>query len=452
MNTLILIYIVADLCLSFITANCLGERSMKKETVLTMSSASIKYGFGATREVGHDMKEMAAKRVMVVTDEVVAGEEPVAVTIEALKREGIDAVLFSQVRIEPTDESLRSAVRFAVKGKFDGFVGVGGGSSMDTAKAANLYSTFPADFLDYVNAPIGKGKPVPGPLKPMICVPTTAGTGSETTGVVIFDYEEMQAKTGIAHRHIRPALGVVDPHNTRTLPKMAAACTGFDVLVHALESFTNLPFDQREAPQHCSLRSAYQGSNPISDVWAVKAIAMVSRNIVRVVENRSDDEARSEMIIAATFAGIGFANAGLHLPHGMSYPVSGMVRDYVPEGYPGDRPLIPHGMAVVLNAPAAFRFTGPARPDRHLEAARLMGVDVEGCSPHEAGEVLARAVIELMKKTGMPNGLSAVGYSEADVPRLVEGTLPQHRVTKLCPRPFTPEDLKGIFLDSMRIW
>ena len=425
---------------------------MKKETVLTMSSANIKYGFGATREVGHDMKELGAKRVMVVTDENVAREAPVAVTVEALKREGIDAVLFSDVRIEPTDGSLWDAVRFAEQGRFDGFVGVGGGSSMDTAKAANLYSTFPADFLEYVNAPVGKGKPVPGPLKPLICVPTTAGTGSETTGVVIFDYEEMQAKTGIAHRNIRPALGVVDPDNTRNLPKMAAACTGFDVLVHALESFTNLPFDQREAPQHYSLRPAYQGSNPISDVWAVKAIEMVSRNIVRVVQDSSDDEARSRMIIAATFAGIGFGNAGLHLPHGMSYPVSGMVRDYVPEGYPAGRPLIPHGMAVVLNGPAAFRFTGPARPDRHLEAARLMGVDVEGVKQEEAGEVLARAVIDLMKKTGMPNGLSAVGYTEADVPRLVEGTLPQHRVTKLCPRPFTPEDLKQIFLDSMRIW
>lgn len=425
---------------------------MKKETVLTMSSANIKFGFGATRELGHDMKEMGARRVMVVTDPIVAREEPVAVTLEALKREGIDAVLFSETRIEPTDGSLRDAVRAAEQGGFDGFVGVGGGSSMDTAKAANLYSTFPADFLDYVNAPIGKGKPVPGPLKPMICVPTTAGTGSETTGVVIFDYEEMQAKTGIAHRNIRPALGVVDPNNTRTLPKMAAACTGFDVLVHALESFTNLPFDQREAPEHCSLRPAYQGSNPISDVWATKAIEMVSRNIVRVVQDGSDDEARSEMIIAATFAGIGFGNAGLHLPHGMSYPVSGMVRDYVPEGYPAGRPLVPHGMAVVLNAPAAFRFTGPARPDRHLAAARLMGVDCEGVGRDQAGEVLARAVIDLMKKTGMPNGLSAVGYTEADVPRLVDGTLPQHRVTKLSPRPFTPEDLKRIFLDSMRIW
>ncbi|MCK5008624.1 MAG: iron-containing alcohol dehydrogenase, partial [Spirochaetales bacterium] len=281
---------------------------------------------------------------------------------------------------------------------------------------------------------------------------TTAGTGSETTGVIIFDLVEMHAKTGIAHRQIRPNLGIVDPENTRTLPRMAAACTGFDVLVHALESYTNLPFSRREAPASPAERPAYQGSNPISDVWATKAIELVSRSIVRAVEDPEDDETRSRMIIAATFAGIGFGNAGLHLPHGMSYPVSGMVRDYIPEGYPSGKPIVPHGMAVVLNAPAALRFTGPARPDRHLEAAQLMGVKTEDASAEKAGEILAEAVIDLMKKTGMPNGLSAVGYSEKDVDKLVEGTLPQHRVTKLCPRPFTPEDLRKLFLNSLTLW
>ena len=425
---------------------------MNQETILTMASANIKYGFGATGEVGFDMRELGARRVMVVADPRVAELKPAEVVMDALKREGIAAVLFNDVRIEPTDSSLMAAAEFASDGNFDGFIGLGGGSSIDTAKAANLYSSYPAEFLDYVNAPIGGGKPVPGPVKPLIGIPTTAGTGSETTGVVIFDYEEMDAKTGIAHRFIRPSLGIIDPENTRTLPKIAAAATGFDILVHALESYTNLPFDQREAPATPAERPAYQGSNPISDVWAVKAIEICSRYIVRVVEDSSDDEARSKMIIAATFAGIGFGNAGLHLPHGMSYPVSGMVRDYVPDGYPPGTPIIPHGMSVVLNAPAAFRFSGPARPERHLEAARYMGVETGAGDLNRAGDILADAVIDLMKKTGMPNGLSAVGYTEADVDRLVEGTLPQHRVTKLCPRPFSAEELKAVFLDSMKLW
>jgi len=417
-----------------------------------MSSANIKYGFGATREVGYDMKELGARRVLVVTDPRVAMLEPVAVACESLRREGIDAVLFGEARVEPTDTSFKEAIRIARDGRFDGYVGIGGGSSIDTAKAANLYATYPADFLTYVNAPLGKGTPVPGPLRPMIGIPTTAGTGSETTGVAIFDLTEMHAKTGIAHRHLRPTLGIVDPENTRSMPRLVAACTGFDVLVHALESYTTLPFSRREAPPHPSLRPAYQGSNPISDVWATRAIQMVSRSMVRVLQDPGDDEARATMLIAATFAGIGFNNAGLHLPHGMSYAVSGMVKRYAPEGYPSDHPMIPHGMSVVLNAPAAFRFTGPADPVRHLEAARLMGASVDGASPGQAGEVLATAVIDLMRKTGMPNGLAAVGYAESDVERLVDGTLPQHRVTKLCPRPFTREDLRRVFLDSLTLW
>jgi len=425
---------------------------MALESVITMGSASIKYGFGATREVGFDMKELGATRVMVVTDRNLAEKETVRVTLEALGDEGIEAVLYSNTRIEPTDASFKEAIDFAINGRFDGFVGVGGGSSMDTAKAANLYATYPADFLTYVNAPIGKGIPVPGPLKPLIGIPTTAGTGSETTGVAIFDLVEMHAKTAIAHRFLRPVLGIVDPDNTRSLPKMVATCTGFDVLVHALESYTALPYNQRQAPESPRLRPAYQGSNPISDVWAAKAIEMVNKNIVQVVEDPTDAEARSQMIIAATFAGIGFGNAGVHLPHAMSYPVSGMVRSYIPEGYPPEHPIIPHGMAVILNAPAVFRFTAPASPERHLEVARLLGVDTKDAKKEDAGDILANAVVSLMKKTGMPNGLAAVGFTAEDVNKLVEGTLPQHRVTKLSPRPFTPEELKKLFLDSLTCW
>jgi hydroxyacid-oxoacid transhydrogenase len=306
--------------------------------------------------------------------------------------------------------------------------------------------------MTYVNPPVGKGEPVPGPLKPLVAVPTTAGTGSETTGVAIFDFLEMNAKTGIAHRALRPIKGIVDPDNTRTLPRMIAACTGLDQLTHALESMTALPYNQRPAPDHPRMRPAYQGSNPISNIWASRAIEMISRYLIRVIEDPSDDEARGEVLLAATYAGIGFGNGGVHLAHGMSYPVSGMVRDYMPEGYPPGHPLVPHGMAVVLNAPAVFRFTASANPAPHLQAARLMGKDISGVAPEDAGEILADALVEIMRKVGMPNGLSAVGYGPDDVDKLVEGTLPQHRVTKLSPRPVGAEDLKQLFLDSLTLW
>jgi hydroxyacid-oxoacid transhydrogenase len=389
---------------------------------------------------------------MVVTDPNLTKGQSVSVTLEALGHAGIDAVLFDQVSVEPTDISFKEAIGFAKDGKFDGYVAVGGGSSMDTAKAANLYATYPADLLTYVNAPIGQGRPVPGRLKPMIAIPTTAGTGSETTGVAIFDLLEMHAKTGIAHRALRPVMGIVDPDNTRTLPRMVAACTGLDVLSHALESLTALPYHQRPAPESPKMRPAYQGANPISSIWASRAIELIARNLVRAIEDPSDEGARGQMLLAASFAGIGFGNAGVHLPHGMSYPVSGMVRHYVPEGYPQGHPIVPHGMAVALHAPAVFRFTGPANPELHLYAAGLMGANTSGVPPAKAGELLAGAIADLMRRVGMPNGLAAVGFGPGDVDKLVAGTLPQHRVTKLSPRPADAEALKQLFLDSMTCW
>jgi len=425
---------------------------MKLENAFTMDTSSIKYGQGVTREIGYDMEEQGCRRVMVVTDRNLSKSDPVAVTMEALQGRGIDTVLFDQASVEPTDVSFKDAIAFAVKGKFDGYVAVGGGSSMDTCKAANLYATHPADFMTYVNPPVGKGTPVPGPLKPMMAIPTTAGTGSETTGVAIFDYLEMGAKTGIASRALRPMRGLIDPDNTRSLPRMVAACTGLDQLTHALEAITALPFNQRPAPEQPRLRPAYQGANPISHVWASRAIEMIAADLVRVFDDPSDDSARGQVLLAATYAGIGFGNGGVHLAHGMSYPVSGMVRNYVPEGYPPGHPIVPHGMAVCLNAPAVFRFTAPANPPLHLYAAKLMGCDVSRAKPEEAGEILSGAIIDLMRKVGMPNGLAAVGFGPQDVDKLVEGTLPQHRVTKLSPRPAGPEDLRQLFLDSMKLW
>ncbi len=423
-----------------------------RETRFTMDTSSIKFGPGATREVGADMSRLGGHRVLVVTDPRLAVGETVATALDALRREGIDAVLYDRVRVEPTDATFMDAAVFAADGKFDGYVAVGGGSVMDTAKAANLYATYPAPLLTYVNPPIGEGKPVPGPLKPLIAIPTTAGTGSETTGVAIFDFEEMHVKTGIAHRALRPALGIVDPDNTRTMPPMVAACSALDVLSHAVESFTTLPFSERPAPDHPGLRPAYQGANPISDVWASKAMDVMARHIARAVDDPSDDEARGEMLLAAAYAGIGFGNAGVHLPHGMSYPVSGMVRHYFPPGYPDDHPIVPHGMSVILNAPAVFRWTAQAKPERHLQAARLLGAETGGAAAEDAGEILASQIERIMRRVGMPNGLSGVGLGTDDVDALVAGTLPQHRVTKLSPRPAAAEDLRELFLSAMRYW
>ena len=426
---------------------------MEYEYAFEMAASNIRFGLGASQEVGMDLAELGAKRVIVFTDPRLRNTAAVDKVLTSLKEQNIDYSVFDQVRVEPTDNSMKQAIDFARSEPCDAFIAVGGGSTIDTAKMANLYSTYPPDdFMDYVNPPIGKGLPVPGQLKPLFAIPTTAGTGSETTGVAIFDLEEMRAKTGIAHRRLKPTLGIIDPENTATLPHVVAAATGLDVLTHAVESYTALPFNRRPRPEHPILRPAYQGSNPISDIWALEAMRMVAKYLVRAVENPEDVEARSMMALAASFAGVGFGNAGVTLPHGMSYPVSGMVKEYVADGYPKDHPLVPHGIAVVLNAPAAFRFTGPGCPERHLRAAEALGTDVSGAKAEDAGSIVADRIIDFMKRLDIPNGLNGVGYTVDDIPQLVAGTLPQHRVIKIAPRTVGAEDLEKIFEDAMRYW
>jgi len=426
---------------------------MQNENAFEMAVSNVRFGAGVTSELGMELADRGIRKILLLTDPTLRNLPPVAASLDSLDREGIQYRLYDRVRVEPNDESFLDAIAFANQSEFDGLVAVGGGSTIDTAKAVNLYTSYPPDdFLDYVNPPIGRGLPVPGPLKPLIAIPTTAGTGSETTGVSIFDLTKMHAKTGIASRSLKPTLGLLDPENTRTMPPQVAAATGLDILSHAVESYTAIPFDRRARPERPLLRPAYQGSNPISDIWSLQALRMVARFLVRAVEDPSDDEARANMLLAACYAGVGFGNAGVHLPHGMSYPVSGNVRSYRTPGYPAGHPLLPHGFSVILNAPSVFRYTASSSPERHLEAAGALGGDVSHARPGDAGSILADRITWFMQRLKTPNGLHGVGYTSADIAGLVEGTLPQHRVTKLSPRPAGPEELARLFEDAMDAW
>lgn len=419
-----------------------------------MACSTVRYGPGVTKEIGMDVKIMGAKNVLVMTDKTLAQLSPVKAVVDSLANHSVNFSVFDNVRVEPTDVSFKEAISFARNGKYDAYVAVGGGSVIDTCKAANLYASDPeADFLDYVNAPIGKGKPVLVKLSPLIAVPTTAGTGSETTGVSIFDYEPLKAKTGIANRAIRPTLGIIDPLHTLLMPEKVAAYSGFDVLCHALESYTAIPYyDRSPCPESPAVRPAYQGSNPISDVWSIHALGVLAKYFKRSVYNPDDLEARSRMHLASTFAGVGFGNAGVHLCHGMSYPISGNVKTFMPEDYDCKYAIIPHGLSVVMTAPAVFQFTSGMNPERHLEAAEILGKDVTNIKREDAGLVLADILREYMYAMKVDNGLEALGFGTEDIPALVKGTLPQHRVTKLAPREQSEEDLASLFENSMSVY
>jgi hydroxyacid-oxoacid transhydrogenase len=327
---------------------------------------------------------------------------------------------------------------------------VGGGSSIDTAKAVNLLTSGPGDIMEYVNRPVGEGRAPSGPLKPLVAVPTTAGTGAESTPVCVLDVLGLKVKTGISHPRLRPALAVVDPLLTLTLPPQATAASGMDVVCHALEAYTARRFTAyRRKP--ADARAAYCGANPVSDAFCERALRIVAGSLRRAVLVGDDLEARTAMALAATFAGMGFGNAGVHLPHACAYPIAGMVRDYHPDGYPGSAPLVPHGQSVSVTAPACFRFTFPADPERHLRAAELLGAR-EGSAAEDDRELLPRELIRLLRDLGIPNGIGALGYGEGDVDDLVAGTLKQERLLVIAPRDTTADDLAGIFRSSLRNW
>lgn len=418
------------------------------ETIFTYAAPALKFGSGSSAEVGHDLAGFGARRVILVTDPGLAATGHPQRIAEQVRASGIEVVVFDQAHVEPTDESLQLAIDFARDaGPFDAVVAVGGGSSIDTAKAVNLLTTNPGELMDYINAPVGKALAPVNRLLPLVAVPTTTGTGSESTTICVLDVLSLHVKTGISHPALRPTLAVVDPQLTLGQPSMVTAASGMDILCHALESYTAkwyADFDAKRPDQ----RVPYCGANPIADLWSERAMGLLAGSFRAAVADGTDQLAREQMAMAATFAGLGFGNAGVHIPHANAYPIAGRVRDYRPAGYPQDEAMVPHGMAVSLTAPEAFRFTYEAAPERHLAAARLLDPAATGTGP----DVLPDVISTLMRDIGLPSGLAEVGYGDGDVDDLVGGALQQQRLLATAPREATPDDLAAVFRGSMEHW
>jgi hydroxyacid-oxoacid transhydrogenase len=434
------------------------------DRVFAVDLSRVAFGHGALDEVGLHAQAYGLRRVALFTDKRVRELPAFQRVWAALRRAGVDLGIYDSVAIEPSDRSMLEAAAFVRAGGFDGFVSVGGGSVIDTCKAAILYATYPADFLTYINAPIGAGVAVPGALPPHIACPTTSGTGSECTGIAICTlYQNGKSsqggeggrhglKTGLVSRALRPTLALVDPSCSYTLPAEVVAASGCDVLCHALESYTARPYNQRPRPEQPSLRPMSQGANPYSDVGSLEALRLCGQYLLRAVRSSEDREARDGMMYAATLAGIAFGNAGVHLPHGMAYAVASNVRDYCMPAYPQEGPLVPHGLSVMLSAPAAFRFTASACPDRHLAAAAALGAEVRGADSAAAGMVLSTQLIAILRAANLPSGLGAVGYRDDDVDALCAGTEAQARLLRNAPLAVDRSALRRVFFDAMRYW
>jgi len=421
----------------------------RRETIYTLEATPMKFGPGAAEEAGWELKRLGATRVMLVSDPGVARTGITARIKRVIEREGIACVVYAHARVEPTLRSLQEAADVARDGRFDGFVGVGGGSSIDTAKVADLIATHPAPIIDYVNPPVGGGRKPPAPLLPLLAVPTSSGSGSEATSVAVLDLPEQKVKTGISHRYLRPRQAIVDPLLTRTLPAQVTSSCGLDVICHAAESFLARPYDTRPAPRTPDDRPPYQGANPISDLWSGHALENGGRYLRRAVAGGDDLEARGAMMLTASLAGIGFGSAGVHIPHACAYPIAGLKHAYQPPGYPTDHPFVPHGHSVIVTAPAAFRYTYPADPAKHRRAAELLAGQP---LPDADADTLPDLLRDLMRDAGAPRGLRELGYGEEDIDALVEGALKQQRLLALAPRVAGPSDLAAILRASMENW
>ena len=418
----------------------------------TVAMPRLTVGRGTLSEVGVRAARLGMKRVAVFTDPNLAPGRLVNIVTTSLASAGIDVAVFSEIRVEPDDDSVERGANFLRGSKFDGMVSVGGGSVIDTAKAAMVLLCHGGNIIDYFAPPVGKGAPIPGPVLPHIACATTSGTGSECTSISVLRVNELNTKFVVASPYLLPDVAIVDPQCCDSLPANVVASTGFDLCCHALECYTARAYTQHNKVDSPDARQYIQGSNPFSEMVAREAMSIVGKYLERGVNDSDDTQARDQLMWGATLAGIAFGNSGTHLPHAMSYGVTHLMHDIVTDGYPVASPFIPHGISVIVTAPSIFKYTAEATPERHLQAAECLSADAKGATVDDAGEVVANRLIELMKATHMPNGLSAIGFGEQHINALATSSIRQGRAIANAPRDSNQVDLENMYRSALSHW
>tara|TARA_B100001167_G_scaffold43672_1_gene24980 strand:- start:349 stop:1635 length:1287 start_codon:yes stop_codon:yes gene_type:complete len=417
------------------------------ETIFGLESTQLKFGRNCLNELGWELSKYNFKKILLVVDPVLKDFGVTQKILDQIKSSGEEVITFDHITVEPTLKSFELASLFALENSFDLIIAAGGGSTIDTAKVINLIKVCGGTIMDYVNAPIGKGMKPTSQLLPLIAIPTTSGSGSEATTVAVLDIPELNLKTGISHRFLRPTLALVDPELSKTTPSGVTASAGLDVICHAIESFISKPYTKREKPNSPDERPPYQGSNPVSDIWSMKAIEFGGKYLSRAVATGEDVEARGYMMLSATLAGIGFGSAGVHIPHACAYPIAGLKHSYQANGYKNI--FIPHGISVIVTAPAVFRFTYDSDPSKHLKAAELLkGTPLDNPGP----ESLSYELIKIMKEVGIPSGIKELGYTKEDIPEIITRAMKQQRLLSIAPKNVNENDLHNILTQSMENW
>ena len=424
-----------------------NDEMVHNETIFGLDATQLKFGTNSLNELGWELSKYNSKKILLVVDPVLQDFDVTQKILDQIKSSGAEVIIFDNISVEPTLQSFEIASQFALENSFDLIVAAGGGSTIDTAKVTNLIKVCGGAVMDYVNVPIGKGKKPTSQLLPLIAIPTTSGSGSEATTVAVLDIPELKLKTGISHRFLRPTLALVDSELSKTTPSGVTASAGLDVICHAIESFISKPYSKRKKPNSPDERPPYQGSNPVSDIWSMKAIEFGGKYLSRAVATGEDVEARGNMMLSATLAGIGFGSAGVHIPHACAYPIAGLKHSYQAKGYKNI--FIPHGISVIVTAPAVFRFTYDSDPSKHLKAAELLkGAPLDNPGP----ESLPYELIKIMKEVAIPSGIKELGYTKEDIPEIITRAMKQQRLLSIAPKNISANDLQNILTQSMQNW
>lgn len=385
------------------------------------------FGRGAVRESGAAVARLGARRVFIVTDPVLVGVGIASRVVESLAERGVEAIVFDGGAPEPTFELADAAIAAARQARPDAVVGLGGGSNIDLAKVAAAALTYDVDFRTLFGFDL-----IPGAIRPLICIPTTAGTGSEVSHSAVLTDTANRIKLSMQSHHLRPRLAIVDPELTLSCPRKPTADSGIDALTHAIEAYTATPSAEVPVGPPQNEMFPYEGKTPMGDLFAEKAISLIGRHLVAAVDEPSNIEAREGMALAAMLAGVAFSNCGVALVHAMEYPVGGAVH-------------VSHGEGNGLLLPYVMRFTKPARTNEFAEIARLLGEDCSGLTPDAAADRAIARVERLQTQIGIRPRLRELGVTREQLPELARKAHGIKRLMTLTPRPISEQDVLEIY-------
>ncbi|WP_020471181.1 iron-containing alcohol dehydrogenase [Zavarzinella formosa] len=393
-----------------------------RTTFTFRSSGNLLFGRNAVRELGTILDRLNAKRVFILTDKILG---KIGITAQVVEAAGRETCVFDGGEPEPSLAMVRSGIAAARAFKPDCIIGLGGGSNMDAAKLAAVVLGHGGDPLDYV----GENK-VPGPIMPLVCIPTTAGTGSEVSQAAVFTNTEIQLKVSCLSYYLRPAAAIVDPMLTISCPPKVTADSGIDALTHAIEAYSAV--DNATYPLPPGEVSVYQGKNFFADMCAEKAIVLTGQFLRRAVKDANDLEARDGMALAGTLGGLAFSNAGVALVHAMEYPVGAAVH-------------CSHGEGNGLLLPFVMRYNLPQRAAAFAEIARFLGTDTTGQGEAQAAETAIKAVEQLKKDIGIPTRLRDIRVTEDQLQPFAEKAFSAKRLMRVNPRYPTVAEIEEVF-------